>query len=411
MTAAPRFGTPAPKRYREGTARTRPPAETLALLRPLLARFGVTRLANVTGLDRLGIPVWQAIRPNARALSVSQGKGLDTPSAQVSALMETLESHHAEHARCAVRLESQRALARPARLADPARRPLSRHSAFHPDAPLPWTEARDVRTGEPAFVPFELVHANFTLPRVPGSGAFAPSTSGLGAGNHPAEAVLHGLCELVERDAETLWRLGGEEAEARTRVALDSVDCPGAVELLERYRRAAIDVMAWDLTSDVGLACFGVYVFDPEADPDLNPCPAANGSGCHPDRGIALCRALSEAAQSRLTAIAGSRDDHTAARYRVAQSAASLEHFRRLSRAPARRPFQAAPHFAGDTVDEDLEHVLGRLEQRGLAQALWVDLSSPGLDLAFVRTLVPGLEGSLESPSYRPRERALARRA
>ncbi len=411
MSAAPRFGTPAPKRYREGTARTRPPAETLALLEPLLPRFGVTRLANVTGLDRLGIPVWQAIRPNARALSVSQGKGLDTPSAQVSALMETLESHHAEHARCAVRLESQRALARQARLADPTRLPLSRHSSFHPDAPLPWTEARDVRTGEPAFVPFELVHANFTLPRVPGSGAFAPSTSGLGAGNHPAEAVLHGLCELVERDAETLWRLGGEEAEARTRMDLGSVDCPGAVELLERYRRAAIDVMAWDLTSDVGLACFGVYVFDPEADPDLNPCPAANGSGCHPDRGIALCRALSEAAQSRLTAIAGSRDDHSAARYRVAQSAQSLEHFRRLSRAPARRPFQAAPHFAAETVDDDLEHVLERLAERGLDQALWVDLSSPGLDLAFVRTLVPGLEGSLESPSYRPRERALATQA
>ena len=402
-------GSSAPKAYRAGTARTRAPSETLSTLEPLLSRFSITRLAGVTGLDRIGIPVYQAIRPNARSLSVAQGKGLDTTSAKVSALMESLETHHAEHARCLVRLESYRALCRQARIADPTSLPLSKTSRFHPDAALPWTAGRDVASGEAVFVPYELVHSNFTLPRMPGSGAFAPSTSGLGSGNHMTEAIVHGICELIERDAETLWRLSGGETVTDKRVALESVDSPHARSLLDRYRAADVEVMAWDMTSDVGVACFNVYIFDLDSDPHLNPCPAANGSGCHPDRSIALCRALTEAAQSRLTAISGARDDHTGARQRAAQSSESLRHYRTLIGAPSPWAFGNAPHFSGDTLDDDLDHVLSRLAERGMTEAIVVDLSTTDLDLAFVRTLVPGLEGSIESPAYMPRARALAR--
>jgi ribosomal protein S12 methylthiotransferase accessory factor len=407
--ARPRPGSPAPKRYREGTARTRTPAETLDLLLPHLARFGLTRLANVTGLDRIGIPVYQAIRPNARSLAVSQGKGLDNASAKVSAVMESLEMYHAEHARCPLRLESQRALSRHARVADPARLPLARAGAFHPDLTLPWAEGRELGSDEPVFVPFELVHANYTVPRVPGSGAFAPSTSGLCAGNHPTEAALHGVCELIERDAETLFRLGEERARDRARVALETVDAPAARALIDLYRRAGIETMIWDMTSDVGIASFNVFIYDTEADADLNPYPAANGSGTHPDRGIALCRALTEAAQSRLTAIAGSRDDLTVTRYRAFQSAESLARYRELARATAQASFEHAPHFDGETLAEDLAHVLSRLAERGMHEAIAVDLSIPGDDFAFVRMLVPGLESAVDSPSYAPRARALSR--
>ena len=59
------------KRLDAGTHRSRTPAETLARIRPLMARFGITRVANVTGLDRVGIPVALAIRPNARAIAAA----------------------------------------------------------------------------------------------------------------------------------------------------------------------------------------------------------------------------------------------------------------------------------------------------------------------------------------------------
>jgi ribosomal protein S12 methylthiotransferase accessory factor len=64
------------KRFRSGTHRVATPDETLARVRPLAARMGITRLGNITGLDQIGIPVAIAVRPNSRSVSVSQGKGL-----------------------------------------------------------------------------------------------------------------------------------------------------------------------------------------------------------------------------------------------------------------------------------------------------------------------------------------------
>ena len=79
---------PQPKRFRRGTHRVADPRETLARVRPYMARMGITRLGNITGLDRIGIPVAIAVRPNSRSVSVSQGKGLDLAQAMASALME-----------------------------------------------------------------------------------------------------------------------------------------------------------------------------------------------------------------------------------------------------------------------------------------------------------------------------------
>jgi ribosomal protein S12 methylthiotransferase accessory factor len=75
-----------PKAHRRGCHRAVAPHETLARLRPLLAGMGITRVADITGLDRIGIPVFVACRPNSRSLAVSQGKGLDADAARVSAI-------------------------------------------------------------------------------------------------------------------------------------------------------------------------------------------------------------------------------------------------------------------------------------------------------------------------------------
>ena len=81
----------------DGTRRLMAPKDTLERIRPLLAQCGVTRCAEVTGLDTLGVPAYCAIRPSALVQQVSNGKGLSHVAAQVSALMEAIELHHAEY--------------------------------------------------------------------------------------------------------------------------------------------------------------------------------------------------------------------------------------------------------------------------------------------------------------------------
>jgi len=84
------------KGYRSGTHRLISPVETVSRVRPLMPVMGITRIANVTGLDVVGLPVVMVCRPNARSIAVSQGKGLDLAAAKASGLMEAVETYHAE---------------------------------------------------------------------------------------------------------------------------------------------------------------------------------------------------------------------------------------------------------------------------------------------------------------------------
>jgi len=52
------------KAYSKETQRSVPPEETLRRARELLPAAGITRVADITSLDRVGIPVFSSIRPN-----------------------------------------------------------------------------------------------------------------------------------------------------------------------------------------------------------------------------------------------------------------------------------------------------------------------------------------------------------
>jgi YcaO-like protein with predicted kinase domain len=399
-TLLPGVSGPVPKGYYRGTHRAVAPDETVARLRPLLPALGITRLANVTGLDRIGIPVVVACRPNSRSLAVSQGKGLDLAAARASALMESVEAWHAERITLPLKLASYEELRFTHRLADVAGLPRTDRSIFHPNLPLLWIEGHDVLQQEPAWVPYELVHTNYTLPHPTGAGCFTPTSNGLASGNHLLEALSHAICEVVERDATTLWHLLADDARAATRLDLATVDDPACLAVLERYDRAAVDVGVWETTTDVGLAAFVCYVTERDADP-LHPLYTTGGFGCHPLREIALLRALTEAAQSRLTIIAGSRDDIQRRDYELLLDPHLAERQRHLIAAdPPRRRFQDVPTFVGETFDADVAWELERLRAAGIRQVISVDLSRLELRVPIVRVVIPGLEGVSGQPHY-----------
>src|SRR4051812_23015637 len=85
-------GDPTRIGHRNGTHRVVSPDETWQALRPLLEPAGITRVADLTWLDELGIPTVQAVRPASVTLSVSQGKASTYRAAQVSAVMESIET-------------------------------------------------------------------------------------------------------------------------------------------------------------------------------------------------------------------------------------------------------------------------------------------------------------------------------
>ncbi|MCI0417268.1 YcaO-like family protein, partial [bacterium] len=178
------------KRHRDGTHRLRSPRKTLDAYLPFTAHCGVTRIANITGLDSVGIPVWVALRPNSRSLVTAQGKGLDHDSARASALMESLETWHAENITLPLRWDSYEALRRSSHVVDVSRIPLCPDARFDLDAPMLWMEGFDLMQSYHIWVPFEAVMLNLVYASQYRS-SFPITSNGLASGNHMLEAIVH----------------------------------------------------------------------------------------------------------------------------------------------------------------------------------------------------------------------------
>lgn len=134
----------AAKRFFRGTHRAVDPAEMLERIRPVLPFAGITRLADITGLDSLGVPVTLALRPNSPTIVCSSGKGLTLDAALVSGAMEGIEIHHAERVALPGIHAAHRELGGATATIPEGLLPLTRHSLFRADRPTHWTFGWDL---------------------------------------------------------------------------------------------------------------------------------------------------------------------------------------------------------------------------------------------------------------------------
>ena len=335
---------PAPKIFRDGTHRPIAPEDTIARVQPHARQMGITRLGNITGLDHIGIPVAIAVRPKSRSISVFQGKGLGLQQAYASALMEAAEFYHGEELQDRFRLASYRELARTAIVVEPTEL-CGNGRPFDPARPIEWIEGYDLLQCEPCWVPAEIVHSDMTRAQIHDSGCFLRGSNGLASGNNLVEALSSGICEVIERDAIALWTARDLRERAGCHLNSRSIDDPAALGLLSRYEQAGIGVRLWNVTSDVGVAAFVCHIREESDDPSLG-MRRFHGAGCHPDRGIALTRALTEAAQTRLAYINGARDDLPFEHYEAPDNADVAEALLdALQAACAPCAFANLPHF------------------------------------------------------------------
>jgi ribosomal protein S12 methylthiotransferase accessory factor len=374
--------SPCKKAYREDTHRAVSPEETLARVSEKIPVAGITRVADITNLDRVGIPVFSSIRPTAQegAVSVYNGKGATPAEARVSAVMEGIERYSAEIHDHEITSGTYPELAAKGQAVDP--RSLNLPRGADPDARLPWVEAWDIVTDEGVLVP---AHAVFhPLPRSCPP-LFRTNTNGLASGNTREEAVFHGLAEIVERDA---WSL----VEVTKRPGPRIIDPPPGLpaELLRRFAEAKVEVTVRDITSDLGIpTCAAVADDALLRDPRL----LTIGMGTHTSARIAFLRALTEVAQSRLTQIHGAREDTTTADLRTRMG---YDRVRRMNRywfeADSEVAFSALPTAEHDDFLRDIGAIVSALGKAGMARVLVADLTREEIGVPVVRVIVPGLE-------------------
>lgn len=274
---------------------------------------GVTRLAEVTGLDRLGLPVWQALRPAGRSLSVHQGKGASSISARIGALCEAIECDHAEKAIADGPCCAFEALGQAQRAPDLSDYSNDR-SRPRPDAgPVQWCSATDLLSGRTLYVPYACVSLDLTGAAAPSY--FHRSSTGLGLGATEGEALTTALNEVVERDAIGGWDRSDRAARLKSSVAPDSIPFDWFHLWLDRCRKLGINLRIFSPDSITGAPAFIVSI---QGQAEFGTGHRRfSGTAVNGDAEIALFKAMAEAIQSRLTFIAGVRDDFLPALYAV----------------------------------------------------------------------------------------------
>jgi ribosomal protein S12 methylthiotransferase accessory factor len=398
---------PTKKYANYGVVRTVSPSQTIRRVLPLMEMIGVTRIADITGLDSIGIPNFTTVRPRERGEGISyyNGKGMTRTAAKAGALMEAIERYSGEFCDLPVHYCTREEIGRRGSVVDPAEILVPTVIPYRPDTALEWVEGFDLVSNTATFVPLNIV----ICPYEPSHGRpriFYESTNGLASGNTREEALCHALCEIIERDAialaaasrdlgpavaRVLAQIGVSPpptdspvpAPSRPLIDLETLP-PRPLALARKLRRAGLRVYLRDVTSTAGIPTLTCSIVESRAD---GQHIAHGGSGCHPDARVAVARALTEAAQSRVAHIQGGREDlptitATPTRFDPDQVFGGTE----VSR------FSEIASYEHEYVDDDIRLVLTRLSADGFPQVAVIDLTRPELGIPVMRAVIPRAE-------------------
>ena len=411
------FRDSVPKLSISGPQRERAVEETWEAIKPFLPRIGVTRVADITGLDRIGIPVYNAIVPRSSDLiSVYNGKGANEHSARTSAVMEAVERFSAWQPRSADIVASEEDLEREnIPFISPSEINFDRYHMYHSKLPISWIFGFDLIASQQTAVPVYLAGYYQSFHEIPPFPI--ATTNGLASGNSLEEATCHAVCELVERDDWTMAEIISNRLSRAIKSGSLSQFIPNTVEnwfmdrncsvdleslpnphqlLIQKYRAAGVDVELKYLDSQSGIPTFLCVVSE-----NLGPSfsQSHQGLGTHPNSEVAALRALSEAAQSRVVDIQAMREDislpdEDVPKYmlHIKRSSAFNPQAWAYRRTDNTVDFSTLESFPSEDIICDLNLMIGALQRTGISKVVVVDLSPPWLPVSVVRVIIPGIE-------------------
>jgi len=232
--------------------------------------------------------------------------------------------------------------------------------------PLTWTWAYHLTDEREVLVPFNWFYT-------------INEFNGPCAGNGVEEALLQGICEVVERHVSSLV--------SRNRLQTPSIDPlsvtdPVALDLIRKYEKAGVKLFMNDFSLNTGIPSVAVLAYDPSTFPQRSEIVWTAGTTPGPHK--ALIRALTETAQ-----LAG--DFETPSKY----VASGLPKFKNIEEAAyVMKPGKevgigALPDLSHDNMRVEVENCVAALARQGMP-VLAVDITHPRLGIPAFYTIIPG---------------------
>ena len=317
-------------------------------------------------------------------------------AAYASAIMEAIELYHAEQVQASDDLYmSYRAMSERQAVISLDRLPLNRAAVFSGEVPYHWMQGWDLCRQEEVAVPLAFVKMARGSLSVHESGVFDLTSNGLSSGNNLLEAINSGIFEVIERDAISCHRHAWTETGVSPPVVdIDTVgQLPLAGELVEKIKNADVGLALFDCTLDTDIPVYMAWLWDCRS----RGFGMHEGYGSHIEPEVAIIRAITEAIQSRVVLISGSRDNifrHEFRRAQYADNEQQVAWLRDLGPTVAARKCRGLPM---PRFEEDTNELMRRLTRCGLNQVLVVELTEAGFFGRVVKVVIPGMERPMTS--------------
>ncbi|WP_405281583.1 YcaO-related McrA-glycine thioamidation protein [Methanobrevibacter sp.] len=385
--------------YFTGTHRVIAPSKTIEINENKLKVAGITRIADITDLDRIGLPIYTAIRPTAEdgAVSIYGGKGITKDHAKASAMMEGFERYSAERQDIdETIIASLSEIEEFGEYIDP--KSLNLPKEFEKkdisDLSLEWSKSIDIISNREYYIPTNAIYHPY-ISKDDSQSLFKSNTNGLASGNILEEAILHGIFEVIERDAWSIFELTHKNY---AQIDISSIENEIIIDIIEKFESEGIKIKLMDFTADIKIPTIAASADDTiTKDAGL----LTLGMGTHLDPEVAILRALTEVAQSRATQINGAREDTVRADF---AREAGYERMKRINKFYFRDEekqikLSDIENKSTSSITRDIEIVKDELVSNDIQKILYSNLTRPELDVSVVRVVIPEMELYTIDPS------------
>jgi ribosomal protein S12 methylthiotransferase accessory factor len=404
-----------------GTSRIQPVEETLEKVFPLVRDIGITRIADITDMDRLRIPNYSAVLPGTEDyIWVYSGKGPTKNHAKASVIMESIERYSSLPSNYEGKIlkGKYKELSKSYNVLkhDEMLEPLS--FQINDEMMMDYCIGYDLLNQKDILVPSPLAVFMYT-PIPPSINPYSFfHTNGLASGNVMEEAICHALCEVIERDAVSIAEFSSsafqyhilksienefmkngvqiqplnsrnfvDDNTIYSDIDLNGLDYLPVEKIVRQFKKCHISLVIKDITTEIGIPTFIASSVE-WVNHDYGYL--VEGHGTHPDSRIALIRAITEVSQSRAANIQGSRDDLRKMKYDPQNSDENRSW--QFMASKNKKAFSDVNSFYHDDILDDIKLILGNLKDKGFKNAIVVNLTNSKLKVPVVRVIVPGLE-------------------
>lgn len=347
--------------------------------------------------DVLGLPVIMSTVKGGSYLN--WGKGCDETEALVSGIMESVERYSARNINSDLIKKSkfnelENSISRCDFVLTNKQKETFTEEQIN-DVDVEWIKAYSLTDKRDVFLPANLiVHPKEKISTFPYDTA---DTNGMASGNSLEEAILHGLCEVIERHLDTIIFHNKIKT---PKIDINTLKNPHLISLIKRFKAKGFELYFNDYTLDLGVPTISVFAQRKEPYDIIHKDEPNKYSlwftktGTSTDPEIAMIRALNEVVQHRASFLYVNKLRLSELKNVLGKFPKYLKDELEIRKKAGKISLNKLKNISNKDIKKEIESIIKLLNKKG-CEVFVCDITNKSLGIPAVKVVIKGLQPPL----------------